>query len=191
MKKKRGFIRRLKRSLIFLIIILVGAFSLAQTPMVQKIYYPYLYRPIIEKYSAMYDVDPLLVVAVIRAESKFLPQSKSHKGAQGLMQLMPETAQWIADSVGDKNFSQADLKEPEKNIQFGTWYLANLQKEFKNTMLVLAAYNGGRGHVKEWIQTKQLDLTHLKQEDIPFGETREYVQRVLKNYTKYNTLYSE
>lgn len=191
MKNKRGFIRRLKRSLIFLIIILVGAFSLAQTPMVQKIYYPYFYRPIIEKYSAMYGVDPLLVVAVIRAESKFLPQSQSHKGAQGLMQLMPETAQWIADSIGDKNFSQADLKEPEKNIQFGTWYLANLQKEFKNTMLVLAAYNGGRGHVKEWIQTKQLDLTHLKQEDIPFGETREYVQRVLKNYAKYNTLYSE
>jgi soluble lytic murein transglycosylase len=132
----------------------------------------------------------LLVVAVIRAESKFLPQSQSHKGAQGLMQLMPETAQWIADSIGDKNFSLSDLKEPEKNIQYGTWYLSSLQKEFNNNnTLVLAAYNGGRGHVKEWIRTEQLDLMNLRRDDIPFRETREYVHRVLQYHAKYITLY--
>lgn len=188
--KRKGFTaRKFTRRIIFFILVLLTISYFVQTPYVQKIYYPYPYRPIIEKYASQYGVDPLLVVAVIRAESKFLPQSQSHKGAQGLMQLMPETAQWIAESIGDKNFTQSDLKEPEKNIQYGTWYLASLQKEFKNVTLVLAAYNGGRGHVKEWIRTEQLDLTNLRQEDIPFRETREYVGRVLQYYTKYITLY--
>lgn len=188
--RRKGFrVRRVKRSLIIFFIWLFAIFSLAQIPTAQKIFYPYPYRPIIEKYSSEYGVDPLLVIAVIRAESKFLPQSQSHKGAQGLMQLMPETAKWIAENLGDKNFSQSDLKETEKNIQYGTWYLASLQKEFKNITLVLAAYNGGRGNVNEWIRTQQLDLTNLREEDIPFRETREYVQRVLQYYTKYITLY--
>jgi len=188
--RKKGFrAQRLKRSFIILFILLLAVLSVMQIPMAQKVLYPFPYRPIIEKYSSEYGVDPLLVIAVIRAESKFIPQSQSHKGAQGLMQLMPETAQWIAESIGDEGFDLSDLKKPEKNIQYGTWYLASLQKEFRNITLVLAAYNGGRGHVNEWIRTQQLDLTNLREEDIPFGETREYVHRVLQNYTKYITLY--
>lgn len=188
--KKKGFrARQSNRILLFFFILLVTVYSLLQTPTAQKIVYPYPYRPIIEKYSAQYDVDPLLVISVIRAESKFLPQSESHKGAQGLMQLMPGTAKWIAESLGDKDFKESDILEPEKNIQYGTWYLASLHKEFGSITLVLAAYNGGRGHVNEWIRTEQLDLTNLRVEDIPFGETKEYVQRVLKYYTKYITLY--
>lgn len=188
--KKKGFrVRRWKRRLMIFFILMFAILSLAQIPMTQKIIYPYPYRPIIEKYSSEYGVDPLLVIAVIRAESKFIPQSQSHKGAQGLMQLMPDTANWIAESLGENDFSQSDLKDPEKNIQYGTWYLASLQKEFKNITLVLAAYNGGRGHVNEWIKTQQLDLTNLRVEDIPFLETREYVNRVSQYYTSYIKLY--
>lgn len=190
MKKRKGFkTRRLKKSILFFFVLLTIIFSLLQVPAAQKIIYPYPYRPIIEKYSAQYGVDPLLVISVIRAESKFLPQSESHKGAQGLMQLMPSTAKWIAESLGEKDFEEKDITEPEKNIQYGTWYLASLTKEFKSITLVLAAYNGGRGHVNTWIKTEQLDLTNLRVEDIPFPETKEYVQRVLKYYTKYITLY--
>jgi len=158
-------------------------------PSVQKIYYPYPYRPVVEKFAMQYGVDPYLVIAVIRAESNFMPQSESHKGALGLMQLMPNTAEGIAQSIGDKSFTQEDLKDPEKNIQYGTWYLANLQKEFKNTTLTIAAYNGGRGHVQEWIKSQQLDPNNLRVEDIPFQETRQYVQRVWQFYAEYRALY--
>ena len=145
---------------------------------------------LIEKYARLYGVDPLLVISVIREESKFLPQSESHKGAKGLMQLMPSTAQAIAKSLGDKDYNDQDLVIPEKNIQYGTWYLSSLKKEFDNNpTLVLAAYNGGRGHVQEWIKNNQLNLTQLHYQDIPFEETRQYVERVLKSYQIYSKLY--
>jgi soluble lytic murein transglycosylase len=144
---------------------------------------------IIEKYAFSYGIDPLLVVSVMREESKFLPRSESHKGAIGLMQLMPSTAQEIAKGLGDTDYNDQDLVNPEKNIQYGTWYLASLKKEFNDTILILAAYNGGRGHVKEWIDNKQIDITYVRQEDIPFGETRQYVEKVLRSYQKYSKLY--
>lgn len=178
-----------KISMVILLAILM-AFCIVQIPILEKIVYPYPHRDIIEKYAVQYGVDPLIVVAVIREESKFLPQSESHKGAKGLMQLMPSTAQSIAESIGDKTYSDKDLLIPEKNIQYGTWYLASLQKVFSNnTTLVIAAYNGGRGHVQEWIKTGQIDPENISQQDIPFKETRVYVGRVLKSYQKYNTLY--
>jgi len=162
----------------------------AESTLVQRFLYPYPYRPVIEHYAKEYGVDPLLVVAVIREESKFLPRSESHKGAMGLMQLMPDTARWIAQSLGDTHFAEEEMIIPEKNIQYGTWYLASLAREFKgNKMLVLAAYNGGSGHVRGWIQSSQIDLANLRVADIPFRETRDYVQRVLKSYGKYINLY--
>lgn len=187
-------IRRQKRVspakvLALLLIVVSLVWGALQRP-VQKLLYPFPHRSVIEKYAGLYDVDPLLVVAVMREESKFLPQSESRKGAKGLMQLMPDTAQWIAGNLGDAGFQLADLSKPDKNIQYGTWYLANLEKEFSgNTVLVIAAYNGGRGHVKEWIKTDQIDPGNVQQKDIPFQETRQYVDRVLKSYQKYIMLY--
>ncbi|MDR3601525.1 MAG: lytic transglycosylase domain-containing protein [Desulfosporosinus sp.] len=175
---------------IVILLAILTAYAVSQIPALEKIVYPYPHRDIIEKYAAQYGVDPLIVVAVIREESKFLPQSESHKGAKGLMQLMPSTAQSISESIGDKTYSDNDLLNPEKNIQYGTWYLASLQKVFSNNMtLVIAAYNGGRGHVQEWITTGQIDPKNIRQQDIPFKETRDYVGRVLKSYQKYITLY--
>jgi soluble lytic murein transglycosylase len=163
--------------------------GLGQTTVFQKFIYPYPYRMIIEKYAYSYGIDPLLVVSVMREESKFLPRSESHKGAIGLMQLMPSTAQAIAKGLGDKDYNEQDLVNPEINIKYGTWYLASLKKEFNNTILLLAAYNGGRGHVKEWIDNKQIDITQVRQQDIPFEETREYAEKVLRSYQKYSKLY--
>ena len=187
-KSKRWTFSR-KIGIFIFLFILVG-YNLV--PVLQKIIYPYPHRDIIEKYATQYGVDPLFVVAVIREESKFLPQSESHKGAKGLMQLMPSTAQSIAESIGDKGYSDGDLLYPEKNIQYGTWYLASLQKVFSNDRtLVIAAYNGGRGHVQEWINTGQIDPGNIRQQDIPFKETRDYVGRVLYSYQKYIKLYRE
>ncbi|AHF06569.1 lytic transglycosylase domain-containing protein [Desulfitobacterium metallireducens] len=189
MRNKRSRIQKLKRRLFVFLIFIIGIGSLLQMPLAQKIFYPYPYRPTVEKYAREYGVDPYLVIAVIRAESSFMPQSESHKGALGLMQLMPNTASDIAEKMDDKSFTQEELKDPEKNIQYGTWYLANLQKEFNNIALTVAAYNGGRGHVKEWISTQQIDPNNLQIADIPFQETRQYVQRVLQFYDKYKELY--
>ncbi|EHQ90371.1 lytic transglycosylase domain-containing protein [Desulfosporosinus youngiae] len=176
-------------SLMIILTVLLG-YSIFQLSDLQKIIYPYPHRTIIEKYAAQYGVDPLFVLAVIREESKFLPQSESYKGAKGLMQLMPSTAQSIAESIGDKAYTDEDLLNPEKNIQYGTWYLASLQKLFSNNRtLVIAAYNGGRGHVKEWIDTGQIDPENIRQQDIPFKETRDHVERVLNSYQKYIKLY--
>jgi len=187
-RRKRWIIG--KKIFIFCFIAILAAFSIINMPFFEKIIYPYPNQAIIEKYATQYGVDPLFVVSVIREESKFLPQSESHKGAKGLMQLMPSTAQAISESLGDKTYTEQDLLNPEKNIQYGTWYLASLQKVFSNnTTLVTAAYNGGRGHVQEWIKNGQIDPNNIRLQDIPFKETRDYVGRVLKSYQKYNKLY--
>jgi len=190
--KKKGFkVRRKKkgaRLLLVLLLILSFIFIFPAAP-IKKVLYPYPYRTIIEEYAEEYNVDPLLVISVIRAESKFRPNSESPKGALGLMQLMPETAKWIADTIGDGSYELSKLKDPARNIQYGTWYIASLEKEFRDITLVLAAYNGGRGHVNEWIRTEQLNLEEIKTQDIPFRETREYVEKVLANYEVYKELY--
>lgn len=175
---------------IFFVIAILAAFSILNIPILEKVIYPYPNQAIIENYATQYGVDPLFVVSVIREESKFLSKSESRKGAKGLMQLMPSTAQSIAESLGDKTYSEEDLLNPEKNIQYGTWYLASLQRVFANNMtLVTAAYNGGRGHVQEWIKNGQIDPNNIRLQDIPFKETRDYVGRVLKSYEKYNKIY--
>jgi len=181
------------RNIVAVIIIgvLLG-WGISRTPFIQKLFYPYPYRAVVEQYAMEYDVDPLLVISVMREESKFLPQAESPKGAQGLMQLMPTTATWIAQNLGDQDFNERDLLTPEKNIQYGTWYLASLEKEFaEDPILVIAAYNGGRGRVKEWIDGGQLNLDELKVQDIPYQETREYVTRVLNSYNQYRALYQQ
>jgi soluble lytic murein transglycosylase len=176
--------------MIFFVIAILAAFSILNIPILEKVIYPYPNQEIIENYATLYGVDPLLVVSVIREESKFDSKSESHKGAKGLMQLMPSTAQSIAESLGDKTYREEDLLNPEKNIQYGTWYLASLQKVFaNNTTLVTAAYNGGRGHVQEWIKNGQINPNKISLQDIPFKETRDYVGRVLNSYGKYVKLY--
>ena len=179
-----------KKLFIFFVIAILAAFSILNIPILEKVIYPYPNQAIIENYATQYGVDPLFVVSVIREESKFISKSESHKGAKGLMQLMPSTAQSIAESLGDKTYSEEDLLNPEKNIQYGTWYLASLQRVFaNNTTLVTAAYNGGRGHVQEWINNGQIDPNNIRLQDIPFKETRDYVGRVLKSYEKYIKIY--
>ncbi len=187
MRKKRWTMGKM---IVYFVIAILAALSILNISSFEKIIYPYPNRAIIENYAAKYGVDPLFVVSVIREESKFLSKSESNKGAKGLMQIMPSTAQSIAESLGDKSYKEEDLLIPEKNIQYGTWYLASLQKVFNNnTTLVTAAYNGGRGHVQEWINGGQIDPNNIRLQDIPFKETQDYVGRVLKSYEKYNTLY--
>ena len=114
----------------------------------RKIVYPLQYDYMVRQYAYEDHVDPALVAAVILVESKFNQSAASHRGASGLMQIMPDTGKWIAEEMGIKNFTPDQLNDVQTNIRMGTWYLAYLLKEYDgNTVLALAAYNAGRGHV--------------------------------------------
>ncbi len=194
-KKKEEERRRRYSFLIGLAIVLLafGVFFLTQREDVQKSYlYPYPYKEITESYAAAYRVDSSLVASVIMNESKFKNDVHSHRGAIGLMQLMPETARWIAGQLEDPDFSLEKLHEPDTNIRYGTWYLSSLKKEFAgNEVLMLAAYNAGRGNVHEWMDTYGWSLDFSAVDEIPYDETRAYVASVLKNKKKYEALYGK
>ncbi|WP_425061384.1 Soluble lytic murein transglycosylase [Sporomusa carbonis] len=181
----------LKVLIIGLLFFATGIYAMIASDWFQKKYlYPFLYQEAVYTYALEYDLNPFLVAGVIRTESKFIASALSPKGALGLMQIMPETGRWIAEQLEQKDFMIADLTDPDVNIRFGTWYLASLKKEFAgNEVLYLAAYNGGRGNVKQWMQRYGWSTDFDDIEQIPFKETREYVEKVLYNKKRYQELY--
>ncbi|MBQ6006010.1 MAG: lytic transglycosylase domain-containing protein [Selenomonadaceae bacterium] len=176
--------------------VVVAVYFLISVPTVQKKFlYPFPYRSTVENYSARWKVDKFLAIAVMKVESNFSEAAQSQSGAVGLMQIMPETAAWIAYQLGEQPKEiAADIKnlhDPETNIRYGTWYLAELESEFKgNDVLALAAYNAGRGNVHEWIEKNNWDENFSDIDKIPYAETRDYVKRVLHCREKYAKLYS-
>ncbi|MEW6243288.1 MAG: lytic transglycosylase domain-containing protein [Bacillota bacterium] len=150
--------------------------------------YPLKYSHAIVAQGNANGIDPMLVAAVINVESRFRHDVVSPKGAMGLMQVMPETARWVASEVPVSPFYAELLLEPEVNITIGTWYLRFLVEEFDgNIDHALAAYNGGRTRVKRWLAECK-DSTGV--DWIPLKETREFVQKVKRNYRMYLLLYN-
>src|SRR5271157_6020832 len=124
-------------------------------------------------------LDPALIAAVIYAETKFDPRP-SPAGAQGLMQILPETAYYLAHLSGGTSFNAGDLASPRINVAYGSYYLRYLLDHYNgNEMLAVAAYNGGVTNVDQWLAHAHAEGTSLSEETIPFPETREYVRRVL------------
>jgi len=184
-----------RRRILFIssVILFICIYLGAQSNWFQKKYiYPYPYQNMIAHYARSHDLETPLVAGVIMSESKFQDEVHSDTGAIGLMQVMPETAEWIAQQIDEPSFSVEKLHDPNTNIRFGTWYLSSLQKEFcGNEVLMLAAYNAGRGNVHEWMDMYGWDMNFKDINQIPYQETREYVARVLKNKTKYRSLYQQ
>jgi soluble lytic murein transglycosylase len=145
-------------------------------------WYPLRYRQIVLGHARNYDLDPSLLAAVIYQESRFRADARSSSGAIGLMQLMPETAQGIADRTGGTRFRQADLYDPEINVRYGAWYLNHLLARYHDERLALAAYNAGQRNVDRW---------RSEGEGIAFAETRGYVDRVEKLKAIYRRAYPE
>jgi len=107
------------------------------------------------------------------------------------MQIMPETGFWIAEQLGLESFSEEKLLDPSVNILLGTWYINNLLQQFDAELYpALAAYNGGRGHVKRWLDDGIWDGKRENLEDIPFAETRSFIKKVEKTYMRYQQIYS-
>jgi len=151
--------------------------------------YPMEYRPIVEQYALAKQLDPLMVAAVIRNESHANPVALSKQGARGLMQIMPETGQWIAEQLKIP-YTDELLWDPEYNIRLGCWYLDNLREEFGGDLvLALAAYNAGRSNVKKWLDEKQWTGEQTTLRQIPFSETRSYVAKVLRDVKIYRLIY--
>ncbi|WP_026487384.1 lytic transglycosylase domain-containing protein [Caldanaerobius polysaccharolyticus] len=153
--------------------------------------YPLKYREYVYKYSGEYDIDPFFVFAVIKAESNFRPDAVSKKGAIGLMQITPETGRWIASKLKIAGYNDSMLFDPEMNIMMGTWYLKDLNGEFGDIKLIVAAYNSGRGNVAAWLKNKKYSKDGRNLDDIPYLETDKYVKKVLNNYKIYRALYSK
>jgi soluble lytic murein transglycosylase len=150
--------------------------------------YPFPYRDLIQKSSEEHNMNPLLVTALMRQESRFMPKIRSSVGAIGLMQVMPETGSWAAQTMGIKNHN---LEDPRDNIRIGTWYLGFTHEQYKdNSMLAVASYNAGPTNVRAWIDQYGFNDPDEFAEKIPFPETKGYVKHVFENYWNYLRLYS-
>ncbi|MDN5348263.1 MAG: soluble lytic murein transglycosylase [Clostridia bacterium] len=180
-------ILRIRRRWFWSLLLLAGLFWFL--PTLGRFLYPLPYSQIIFSVARQSRLDPLLVAAVIRVESKFYPWAKSERGALGLMQLMPETARWVAEMQGLK-YEGEKLMEPEYNLKLGCWYLAHLRDEFGGDLVpALAAYNGGRGRIRTWLNEGIWDGSLDTLDRIPYAETREFVKRVIYDYRIYRLLY--
>lgn len=136
-------------------------------------------------------VQPLLLLAVMRTESRFRASAVSAKGATGLLQLTPATGAWVAQRRGLPGpFRRSDLLDPGYNIGSGAWYFAYLRRLFGGRLPpAVAAYNAGPTPVAEWLKTGTWNGTGAGADAIPFPETRVFVQRVLASYAVYRLLY--
>jgi soluble lytic murein transglycosylase len=157
-----------------------------------KTIFPIPYQHTIFFYAEQNGLDPFLLTAIVKTESNFQAEAISNKGARGLMQIMPDTGMWIIQQTGGHSIETEQLFEPETSIRLGSWYVADLTKEFLgNNIMVLAAYNGGRGNVNEWSAKYGFNGSVDEIDKIPYPETRMFVQKVLLYQKVYRFLYEK
>ena len=177
--------RRVRLALLLgaLALVLLAVPVVLQAPeLVRRVTHPVEYEETIKEAAAERGIEPALVAAVIRTESRFEPDVESPQGAYGLMQIQPETARFISERSG----LGGDYRDPKTNIRMGTWYLDYLRGRYEgDERFVLAAYNSGEGQVDAWISEGGFDVTR----DIPIAETREYVESVIEARGIYAELY--
>jgi soluble lytic murein transglycosylase len=147
---------------------------------------PLSYSDVIRQQAADKHLDPALIAAVIYAETKFDART-SAAGAEGLMQILPQTAEFLARRSGATTFHVSDLSTPQVNIAYGSYYLRYLLDRYDGSkVLALAAYNAGETNVDRWVARNG---SKLKINRIPFAETQAYVQRVLDAERRYRKTY--
>jgi soluble lytic murein transglycosylase len=143
----------------------------------------------LKKFSTSNALDPYLVASLIRQESEFNPNAVSRANALGLMQLLPKVGKNVAKQEKLKHFSATQLFQPGINLQLGTRYFRSMVDQFGSFEYALAAYNAGTNRVQDWLgQGKYRDPQEFV-ESIPFTETREYVEAILRNANVYRQLY--
>ncbi len=161
--------------------------TIKRSPAFWQAVYPFPYSDLILGWAKERQLNPLLVVALMRQESRFQADIRSVVGAVGLMQVMPETGAWISDQIGETQYS---LSRPADNVKFGTWYLDFTHREYDdNSLYAVASYNAGPGAVGGWIEEKEFANADEFVEQIPYPETKGYVESVFGGYWNYLRLY--
>ncbi len=151
--------------------------------------YPLYYEDKIIESALEYEIDPLLVLAMIREESRFNAWNESVAGARGLMQIIFSTGEWIAQKLDMENFNDEMLFVPDINIDLGCWYINYLKERFLNDpILIISGYNAGPGTTSKWLE--QYDRSEMDNfiENVPYSETREHIKKVTKSYRMYGRL---
>ncbi|MEG0370764.1 MAG: lytic transglycosylase domain-containing protein [Clostridium sp.] len=172
--------------MLLLIFVLAALIITFHKPILKQVY-KIEYKNVIDTYAHKYNLDEYLVYALIKKESRYDPLAVSKKGAVGLMQIMPETGEYIASLIGEESFKESNLHDAQINIKYGTYYLAKLSKDFHTDVeAILAAYNGGEGNVRKWMSQNNDELDEDK---IPFKQTRDYVKSIKRDYKIYHYLY--
>jgi soluble lytic murein transglycosylase len=159
---------------------------------VNAVVLPLNHEDIIRQQARDKNLDPALIAAVISAESHFREGRASPAGAQGLMQITPATAQDIARKSGGITFRPEDLHTPQVNISYGSFYLRYLLDRYGgNETLAIAAYNAGYGNVDRWVANAGSQGRDFSVGEIPFSETRSYVDKVLSARDDYRSSYAK
>jgi soluble lytic murein transglycosylase len=183
----RSRARRRRGILLLMVLVAILAilpFALRVPDAVMRTMYPLRYEETIREASEENDLEPTFVAAVIYTESRFRPDVRSHQQAYGLMQLLPQSARFIQHKSG----IEGDFRNPKVNIRLGTWFLGYLNDRYDgDERLMLAAYNSGEGSVDAWTSNRGFDI----KKDIPYKETREYVDRALEAQKTYTDLYGK
>ncbi len=182
-----------RRSVLVAIVLAIGVLAVVFGPSldntVRRLALPLSNEQIIREQAAAKHLDPALIAAVIYAETKFDPRT-SPAGAEGLMQIEPATAEFLAKLSGGHRFTTSDLGTPAINVAYGSYYLRYLLDHYEgDEMLAVAAYNAGITNVDQWVAKARAESHELTVGEIPFGQTRAYVQRVLQAQREYRALY--
>ena len=165
--------------------------QLRTTPAYGQTVYPFPYADLIQAWSQQRQLNPLLVTSLMRQQSRFEPQIRSVADAIGLMQVLPSTAEWVLSQIGESSADiEAQLESPNQNIKIGTWYLDYTHREYSNnSKFAVASYNAGPGNVADWIARGYGD-PDVFVHNIPFAETKGYVEAVFGGYWNYLRLYN-
>ena len=188
-----------------LILLIVGSVSITKTYLAhqeerrrleaeaaERAQHPLYYADTITAYADAQGLDPALVAAVILCESSYDPKAESRLGARGLMQLMPDTAEWVAHKLGEDgaDYSFDKLYDPQTNIRFGTWYLGYLSRRFDgDATKIVCAYHAGQGNVDSWLKNPQYSSDGVTLDVIPTQDTATYASRVLRARDIYRKYY--
>lgn len=162
------------------------AFLLVSNCFIRLFIYPVRYKEEVIKYSQEYDLDKYLIFSTIKVESNFDRNSKSSKGALGLMQILPSTAEFISKKL---NIEEYDLFNENNNIQFGCFYIRYLLDKFGNSDTAIVAFNAGEGNVSSWLKNKEYSDDGITLKKIPYKESEEYLDKTKNTFEKYKKLY--
>ncbi len=193
-QKKRGAARVV--GILLAVMLALGVFGLGawliweNRPGSTVMTYPVEYQDLIRKYAAENEIDPAYVAAVVLAESSYRADAVSSANAQGLMQILPTTGEWLSGKF-DEEYVEGCLFDPDTNLRYGCWYLGFLMRRYDGNMACASsAYHQGQGTVDKWLENPEYSQDGKTLSAIPSDATKTYVDRILRYYEKYAELYA-